>query len=161
MSNHAIALTIGTAQDVKSPEQPVKPSPSRASPLSSSSSSNDSPPRMASFGISRKRPSSFRSSRSTCRDTSRYGMRRDGRIWMIRGRKSGRSGMTCMVSAIIWGRCRVGTVSARQGGADVDTAFVKSAKGWYYCEDSKISPAQDKDVVVSRLLPLWKKLMTD
>lgn len=31
----------------------------------------------------------------------------------------------------------------------VDTAFVKSAKGWYYCEDSKISPAQDKDVVVS------------
>jgi hypothetical protein len=31
----------------------------------------------------------------------------------------------------------------------VDTAYVKSAKGWYYCEDSKITKSQEKDVVVS------------
>jgi len=31
----------------------------------------------------------------------------------------------------------------------VDTAYVKSSKGWQYCEDSKVTKAQEKDVVVS------------
>lgn len=31
-----------------------------------------------------------------------------------------------------------------------DTAYVKSSKGWMYCEDSRVSKAQDRDVVVSR-----------
>jgi hypothetical protein len=30
-----------------------------------------------------------------------------------------------------------------------DTAYVKSSKGWMFCEDSKIAKAQEKDVVVS------------
>jgi hypothetical protein len=32
---------------------------------------------------------------------------------------------------------------------NVDTAYVKSSKGWMYCEDSKVSKAQERDVVVS------------
>lgn len=32
----------------------------------------------------------------------------------------------------------------------LDTAYVKSSKGWMYCEDSRVSKAQDRDVVVSR-----------
>ena len=31
----------------------------------------------------------------------------------------------------------------------VDTAYVKSSKGWMYCDDSKIVKCQEKDVVVS------------
>ena len=31
----------------------------------------------------------------------------------------------------------------------VDTAFVKSAKGWTFAEDSRISRAHEKDIVVS------------
>lgn len=31
----------------------------------------------------------------------------------------------------------------------VDTAFVNSSKGWQYCDDSKITRVQDKDVIVS------------
>jgi hypothetical protein len=31
----------------------------------------------------------------------------------------------------------------------LDTAFVNSSKGWKYCDDSKITPASDRDVVVS------------
>ena len=30
-----------------------------------------------------------------------------------------------------------------------DTAFVKDAKGWKFAEDSRISKAQEKDIVVS------------
>ena len=33
-----------------------------------------------------------------------------------------------------------------------DTAYVKSSKGWMYCEDSRVSKAQEHDVVVSFLL---------
>ena len=35
----------------------------------------------------------------------------------------------------------------------VDTAYVKSSKGWMYCEDSKVTKAQEKDVVVSTAVP--------
>jgi hypothetical protein len=31
----------------------------------------------------------------------------------------------------------------------VDTAFVKDAKGWTFAEDSRISKAHEKDIVVS------------
>jgi ubiquitin carboxyl-terminal hydrolase 8 len=31
----------------------------------------------------------------------------------------------------------------------VDTAYVKSSKGWQFCEDSKVTKAHEKDVVVS------------
>lgn len=31
----------------------------------------------------------------------------------------------------------------------LDTAFVNSSKGWKYCDDSKITPASERDVVVS------------
>jgi hypothetical protein len=34
-----------------------------------------------------------------------------------------------------------------------DTAYVKSSKGWMFCEDSKIAKAQEKDVVVSLQRP--------
>lgn len=29
-----------------------------------------------------------------------------------------------------------------------DTAFVNSSKGWQYCDDSKITPAAERDVIV-------------
>jgi hypothetical protein len=32
-----------------------------------------------------------------------------------------------------------------------DTAFIKDAKGWKFAEDSRISKAQEKDIVVSTL----------
>jgi hypothetical protein len=87
--------------------------------------------------------------------------------------------MICMASVTTWGRYRAGTVSdkrflyldrlsARAGlvnghcegwvlaaktGSHMltapDTAYVKSSKGWMFCEDSKIAKAQEKDVVVS------------
>jgi hypothetical protein len=43
-----------------------------------------------------------------------------------------------------------------------DTAFVKDAKGWKFAEDSRISKAQEKDIVVSPPSPcilMSKKLM--
>ena len=39
----------------------------------------------------------------------------------------------------------------RKGLIWVDTAFVKSAKGWTFAEDSRISRAHEKDIVVSDL----------
>jgi hypothetical protein len=37
-------------------------------------------------------------------------------------------------------------------GLTTDTAFVKDAKGWKFAEDSRISKAQEKDIVVSPAL---------
>lgn len=39
-----------------------------------------------------------------------------------------------------------------------DTAFVKDAKGWKFAEDSRISKAQEKDIVVSPLSPSYQRV---
>lgn len=102
----------------------------------------------------------------TCRDMSHGGSLPDGKSWMIPAHRLRRSSMTYMAYRTIWALSARVTVSpgglamdralSPRTGADMpsDTAFVKSSKGWQYCEDSKITKAQEKDVVVStRVLP--------
>jgi hypothetical protein len=42
-----------------------------------------------------------------------------------------------------------------------DTAFVKDAKGWKFAEDSRISKAQEKDIVVSTPLTIRSEIEAD
>lgn len=44
---------------------------------------------------------------------------------------------------------RVVRSAGKWADACEDTAFVKDAKGWTFAEDSRISKAQEKDIVVS------------
>jgi hypothetical protein len=70
--------------------------------------------------------------------------------------------MTSLLSAITWVAsvavivgCKVelaGSFARQLTGVVLsisDTAFVHSSKGWQYCDDSKISQASERDVVVS------------
>jgi len=92
------------------------------------------------------------------------------RIWTILGLRLDLSDMICMALVIILEHClRVivsllspcfSSLSSLLHGSMAlitDTAFVKDAKGWKFAEDSRISKAQEKDIVVSTPFTLMRR----